>query len=72
MPVDRRLIQAVRFVSDGLKTKVLAVLDDGCTRNMFRYYPDELVFTAEELIGMTVTEAEQLYEKKDAEYLSES
>ncbi len=65
---DRR-VNSVRFIPDGLKLKVFALLDEGTSVELFRYYPDDLTFSAEELVGLTMAEAQELYHKKDQEYL---
>ena len=36
---------------------------------LFDYYPDEISFTADEFVGLTVAEARQLKFKKDKRYL---
>lgn len=64
-----RRIGSVRFIPDGLKVKALALLEDGCTSALFSYYPDELTFKEDELTGLTVEEALDLFVKKDTEYL---
>lgn len=65
----KRTITSVRFVPDGLKIKVIALLSDGVTSILFSYYPDELSFTEEELAGLTVSEAVDLFHRKDTDYL---
>jgi hypothetical protein len=49
--------------------EVTATLDNGETHVLFSYYPDELHFTSDELIGLTVEQALQLRHKKDVTYL---
>jgi hypothetical protein len=44
-------------------------LDDGTETDLFSYYTDELCFTAEEFIGLTVNEAHALFAEKDIAYL---
>jgi len=50
---------------------VTATFDDGTTKDLFSFYPDEIHFENEggELIGLTETEAHMLRHKKDVEYL---
>jgi len=36
---------------------------------LFEYYPDEISFTKEELIGKTIAEAQTLRHEKDVAYL---
>lgn len=66
-----RKIQSIEFIPFALHYKAVALLDDGCTSHLFSYYPDELEFTAEEFVGLSVREALALYEKKDKEYLDD-
>jgi len=43
--------------------------DDGSTELLFDFYPDELSFEEPELLGLTRTQAHQLYADKDFESL---
>ena len=36
---------------------------------LFKYYPDEISFTTDELIGLTIDEAFELKKQKDIRYL---
>jgi len=36
---------------------------------LYNYYPDEISFTTEELLGLTRKQAIQLYHKKDVAYI---
>ncbi len=49
--------------------EVKATFDDGETRVLFSYYPDEISFTPREFIGLTRGEAMALRHKKDVAYL---
>lgn len=45
-------------------------LDDGTAKFvLFFYYPDEISFSATELLGLTVEQANELHHKKDVAYL---
>lgn len=48
---------------------VVATLDDGTTEMLFRYFPDEIRFTSEELVGKTVEEARALRHQRDVDFL---
>lgn len=48
---------------------VYATVDSGEEVHLFWYYPDELSFTPEEFVGLTVDEARALKHKKDVAYL---
>ena len=64
-----RIIKACRFIPDGLHIKVMGILEDDSIIMLFRYYPDELSFTEEELVGLSVPEAVALFHRKDEDYL---
>jgi hypothetical protein len=49
--------------------KVIATLENGEEKELFEYYPDELHFTPEEFVGLTVEQAHELRHKKDVAYL---
>lgn len=49
--------------------KVMITLEDGTTKELFEYYPDEISFTESEFIGLTEDEARHLKFKKDKQYL---
>jgi hypothetical protein len=48
---------------------VIATFEDGSTKNLFSFYPDEVSFTPSEFIGLTEEEAHSLFQKKDTAYL---
>ena len=50
---------------------VSATFDDGTTKALFSFYPDEIEFENEgaELIGLTEAEAHALRHRKDVAYL---
>jgi hypothetical protein len=48
---------------------VTATFDDGSTRELFSYLPDEISFLPSEFIGLTEDEARALKAKKDTVYL---
>jgi len=49
--------------------RITVTLDDGSTQELFEYYPDELSFTEQEFIGLTLEEARHLKFVKDKQYL---
>ncbi len=51
------------------KSKIIVTLDDGTTKELFSYYPDEISFSASELVGMSERDAHALFHKRDVEYL---
>lgn len=48
---------------------VHATLEDGSETDVFSYYTDELTFTAEEFVGLTVSEASKLFHDRDIAWL---
>ena len=49
--------------------EVIVTLEDGSTRKLFTYYPDEISFTEGEFVGLTVPQAHALRHRKDVAYL---
>lgn len=49
--------------------RVIATFEDGTTKELFEYYPDEISFTEKEFIGLTEDEARHLKFVKDKQYL---
>lgn len=49
--------------------KVIATFDDDQHKELFEFYPDEIMFDEGELVGLTEEEARQLKRQKDVAYL---
>ena len=49
--------------------EVIATFEDGSTKSLFPFYPDEISFGASEFIGLTEQEAMALRHRKDVAYL---
>ncbi len=49
--------------------EVIATFEDGSTKTLFSFYPDEVLFRASEFIGLTEEEAHSLFQQKDTAYL---
>jgi len=49
--------------------EVIATFEDGSTKSLFSFYPDEVSFRESELIGLTEEDAHSLFHKKDTAYL---
>ena len=47
----------------------VATFDDGERKELFSFYPDEIMFDEGELVGLTEREAHQLRHTKDVAYL---
>jgi hypothetical protein len=50
--------------------EVIATFEDGSTKTLFSFYPDEVFFYTSEFIGLTEQEARSLFHQKDTAYLS--
>ena len=48
---------------------IVTTEDNKEPQKIFSYYPDEISFTEEEIIGLTIEEANQLRHDKDVAYL---
>jgi hypothetical protein len=48
---------------------VATTFEDGTTKVLFSFYPDEVMFTESEFVGLTEEEAHLLFHKKDVQYL---
>lgn len=67
-------ITAARITASGIGSKIdcgiaIVTLEDGSTRKLFSYYPDEISFTEDEFVGLTVLQALELRHRKDVAYL---
>ena len=49
--------------------EVVATFEDGTTKTLFSFYPDEITFRASEFIGLTEEEANALRQRKDVAFL---
>ena len=49
--------------------KVTARFDNGATKVLFEFYPDEISFCPTEFVGLTEAEARDLRRKKDVHFL---
>jgi hypothetical protein len=66
--IKARITPLPRNFSDPMP-EVHATLEDGSEVKLFEYYPDELTFTKEEFVGLTIDEAIHLKFKKDRKFL---
>ena len=66
----KKIIVDCNIVKDRWMNYVSVVFDDGSSDDKFIiYYPDEIYFTADEFIGLTETEARDLFHQRDLNYL---
>lgn len=67
-----RITQMPRPMPEGMFDKMPEVhvtTEDGKEHYLFQYYPDEILFTEREFVGLTLDEARGLKFKKDKAYL---
>ena len=50
-------------------TEFIATYEDGSSKSLFTFYPDEVSFRASEFIGLTEDEAKSLFHSKDISFL---
>jgi len=48
---------------------VAVKFEDGTEKVLFEFYPDEIMFSAPEFVGLTEREAHELFAKKDIAYI---
>lgn len=56
-------------VASSYQVNMMAEMSDGTEAELFCYYPDEVSFSPFEVVGMTKSEAGQLFVRKDTAYL---
>ena len=66
--VSARITPVPATLGDPLP-EVWVTLEDGTETKAFDYYPDELIFTAEEFIGLTLEECRTFKFGRDRSYL---
>ena len=49
--------------------EVVATFEDGSTKSLFSFFPDEVSFQPSEFTGLTEAEAHTLFQRKDTTYL---
>ena len=49
--------------------EVIATFEDGSTKTLFSFYPDEISFEESEFAGLTEEDAYTLFQRKDRSYL---
>ena len=49
--------------------EVIATFEDGSTKTLFSFYPDEISFKESDFTGLTEEEAHTLFQRKDRSYL---
>ena len=49
--------------------EVVATFEDGSTKSLFSYFPDEVSFQPSEFRGLTEEDAYSLFQRKDTTYL---
>ena len=49
--------------------EVVATFEDGSTKSLFSYFPDEVSFQPSEFSGLAEEDAHSLFQRKDTTYL---
>jgi hypothetical protein len=49
--------------------EVVVTIEDGSTKTLFSFFPDEVSFRESDFIGLTEEEAHSLFQQKDTTYL---
>lgn len=66
--ISARISELPKFLFDKMP-HVFVTLENGKSEFLFEYYPDEISFTPDEFVGLTIEEAHNLKFKKDKAYL---
>lgn len=64
-----RITEMPKTMFDPLPVVMVKVGDSDEEKRLFSYYPDEISFSAEEFVGLTVSQAKDLRHKRDVDYL---
>lgn len=64
-----RKIQLCEITELGNKSEVDVMYNDGSVEMLFVYYQDELSFEEHEFIGLTKSEALEIFRQRDMAYL---
>jgi hypothetical protein len=66
--IKSRITEQPKSLFDSMP-RVFVTTEDGTEHFLYQYYPDEISFTENEFIGLTLQECSELYTKKDLNYL---
>jgi len=66
--IKSRITEMPKSIFD-VMPKVIVETEDGIEHTLFEYYPDEISFTSNEFIGLTLEEGRDLKRQKDLKYL---
>jgi hypothetical protein len=66
--IKSRITEQPKSLFDSMP-RVFVTTEDGIEHFLYQYYPDEISFTENEFIGLTLQECSELYTKKDLNYL---
>ena len=62
-------IKRCEITEVGYQNQVVVMYNDGSVEMIFKYYPDELAFHESEFVGLTKSEAMELFRLRDMAYL---
>lgn len=66
--INARITEMPKSLFDPMP-QVHVTMEDGKEQFLYEYYPDEISFTENEFVGLTIEEAKHLKFKKDKAYL---
>ncbi len=64
-----RITPMPKSLFDDMPKVIVKVGNEEKEHELFSYYPDEISFTPQEFIGLTIEQAKALRTKKDIDYL---
>ncbi|MSW53419.1 MAG: hypothetical protein F2817_21335 [Actinobacteria bacterium] len=70
--ISARITKQPRPMPEGMfdpMPEIHVTLEDASEEFLFSYYPDEISFTEQELVGLTLDEAKNLKRNKDYRYM---
>lgn len=67
--VKCRITQQPKSLFDPMPEVYVTLEGEETEVRLFSYYPDEISFSSQEFIGLTIDECRGLYTKKDKEFL---
>jgi hypothetical protein len=66
--IKARITQMPKELFDKMP-QIYVTTEDGNEQILFEFYPDEITFTEDEFIGLTIDEAKHLKFEKDKKYI---
>lgn len=67
--MDKKTVAFAEIISHKYRNEIVVTYTDDSVEALFAYYPDELSFSADEFVGLTADEANDLCYERDHNYL---